>query len=304
MEYEELLMFKTAWYYYMERLTQQNIAQILGISRMRVIKLLEKAQKNGVVQFKISKGHLVPIEIEKKLIKKYGLKDAFIVPTNPSDDDVNETISKAAAMYISDRVKNDDFVNIGYGDTLSRVLNNLCMQTDKTISFVSMTGGVNYYLQNMQNNFNNATLHLTPAPLLTSSKEMAEAFKNESAVKEISRLTHLSSMTIVGIGALEDNATIFKNGILSANDLLFLKMRGAVGDVLSHFIDKEGNLIETPYEHKIISTELETLRNLQNVIGVAAGSSKIEAIKAVLKNKYLDVLVTDEATANALLEEI
>ena len=48
-DFEENLMIKIAWYYYMENLTQQSIANQLGISRMRVIKLLEKADRKSVV---------------------------------------------------------------------------------------------------------------------------------------------------------------------------------------------------------------------------------------------------------------
>ena len=53
MDYEEALMIKTAWYYYLENMTQQKISELLGISRIRVIKLLEKARQTGIIQFKI-----------------------------------------------------------------------------------------------------------------------------------------------------------------------------------------------------------------------------------------------------------
>jgi len=80
-------------------------------------------------------------------------------------------------------------------------------------------------------------------------------------------------------------------------------MKGAVGDVLSHFIDKDGNLIENEYESRLISTSLSTIKELDNVVGVAAGENKIPAIRAVLKGSYLDVLITDEDTAQSLLNQ-
>lgn len=303
MDYEEVLMFKIAWYYYIEGLTQQKIAELVGISRMRVIKLLEKAHQAGIVQIKIREDNVARIQSEKHLIEKYELSDAYVVPTNPNYSETNETIAKAAAMYISDRIEDNTFVNIGYGDTLSRVLNNITKQTDKNVSFVSLTGGVNYYLQNMQHSFKNSTLHLIPAPLLASTKEMVSAIRKEGSVKEISRLVKLSSMTVLGIGAMDDSATVFKNGIFTNNDKLYLKMQGAVGDLLCHFIDKDGNIIQSGFEDRLISTPLETIKSLSNVIGVAAGESKIDAIKAALKGNYLDVLITDEMTALKLTEE-
>ena len=113
MDYEEVLMFKIAWYYYIEGLTQQKIAELVGISRMRVIKLLEKAHQAGIVQIKIREDNVARIQSEKHLIEKYGLSDAYVVPTNPNYSETNETIAKAAAMYISDRIEDNTY--IGYG---------------------------------------------------------------------------------------------------------------------------------------------------------------------------------------------
>lgn len=126
--------------------------------------------------------------------------------------------------------------------------------------------------------------------------------RQEDAVKEISRMAQLSSMTVIGIGSMTDEATILKSNILTKNDFLYLQMQGAVGDVLSHFIDRDGNLVNAEIEDRLISTSLETLRQLKNVIGVAAGRSKVEAIRAALRGGYLDVLITDEDTALRLLE--
>ena len=64
-------------------------------------------------------------------------------------------------------------------------------------------------------------------------------------------------MTVLGIGAMDDSATVFKNGIFTNNDKLYLKMQGAVGDLLCHFIDKDGNIIQSGFEDRLISTPLK-----------------------------------------------
>lgn len=302
MDYEEILMVKTAWYYYLENMTQQEISDLLGITRIRVIRLLEKARNSGVVQFQIRHGSVQRMEIERRLVKQYGLTDAFVVPTNPKEEEINETIAKGAAMYIAGRIGENDFINLGYGDTPGRLINHLATIAEHPISCVSLTGGVSYYLPNARSNIFNAKLYLMPTPLVASSKEMAAAMRKEASVTEISRMIGLSSLTVVGIGGMGDSATILKEGILSKNDFLLLQMQGAVGDVLSHFIDKDGNLVETPIEERLISTPLSVLREMENVIAVAAGTEKVEAIRAVLNGGYLNVLITDEATAASLVD--
>ncbi len=119
---------------------------------------------------------------------------------------------------------------------------------------------------------------------------------------EITRMIPLSSMSVVGIGNMEGGATIVQNGVLSRQEFDLLRMQGAVGDVLSHFIDKAGNPVSPDMEQRLVSTSLEKLRNLHNVIGVAAGTEKAEAVRAALLGGYLDVLITDEDLAEALIK--
>ena len=302
--YEDTLVVKTAWYYYIENMTQQKISEKLGISRMRVIKLLEKARQEGVIQFRIQQDNAQRMQLEGQLAKMWGLKDVFVVPTPPEEDNINETIAQATAMYLSDRISENCFINMGYGDTPSRILNHLATMSKFPVSIVSLTGGVSYYLPNTQSNIFNAKLYLLPAPLLVSSKEMVTAMMQEPSIIEIFRMVSLASITLVGIGGIGEDATILKNGILSKNDFLYLSMQGAVGDVLSHFIDKDGNLVHTNVEERLLSTPLDTLKKLDNVIGVAAGPSKVNAIRAALRGKYLDILITDEDTARQLIKPV
>lgn len=303
MDYEETLMTKAAWYYYFEDMTQQRVADRMGISRMRVIKLLEKARQTGIVQIKLRRDGENRMALVQKLAQMYGLKDALIVPAATDPRFTNAGIAEAASMYISETLTENSIINIGYGDTPSRILNNLATMAEKPLTCISLTGGVSYYLPDTRSNVFNAKLHLIPTPLLTSSREMAEALRQESSVTELSRMITLAQLTVVGIGAMHESATIFKSGILNHNDFLYLKMRQAAGDILSHFIDENGRLIETPIEERLISTPLSTLKSLQNVIGVAAGANKAQAIRAALRGRYLDVLITDDLTAELLTED-
>lgn len=302
LDYENILMIRSAWYYYMENYTQQRIAELLGVSRARVIGLLEKARQTGVIQFRIRQDGDRHIRVEQELIARFGLKDVFTVPRADSLTNPNESIAQAAAMYIIRRLKGGDFLNVGYGDTTSRVLNHLAMAAEEPLNMVSLTGGVSYYLPNTSPNVFNAGLYLIPSPLLLSSPELLEAMRQEPVVEEVYRMIPLSRMSVIGIGSMSREATILKNGVLNENDFTILKLQGAVGDLLSHFIDKDGRLISVEQDRRLMSTSLEDLRMLENVIGVAGGRSKVDAILAALRGGYLDILITDQDTAQALLD--
>ena len=297
--YEDKLLTKVAWYYYIEGYTQQEIGEYLSIPRLRVNRLLDKARKAGIIQFSVREGDSKRMIVERELITQFGLKDAFVVPSPINEQDINESVAQAAAMYIHERLDKSGYINMGYGDTSSRILNHLANICEFPVNVVSLTGGVNYYLPNTR--IFNAKLYLTPAPLLMASEDIVKAMEQEPSVKQIRHMATLAQMSIVGIGGVDSNATLLTNGTLNHSDVLLLSMQGAVGDMLCHFIDKDGNVIQSSLERRLMSTPLEQLKEMSNSIGVAGGSTKSEAILAALKGNYLDVLITDETTATNVL---
>lgn len=299
--YEDKLLTKVAWYYYIEGYTQQEIGEYLSIPRLRVNRLLDKARKAGIIQFSVREGDSKRMIVERELITQFGLKDAFVVPSPLNEQDINESVAQAAAMYIHERLEKTGYINMGYGDTSSRILNHLANICEFPVNVVSLTGGVNYYLPNTRSSIFNAKLYLTPAPLLMASEDIVKAMEQEPSVKQIRHMATLAQMSIVGIGGVDSNATLLTNGTLNHSDVLLLSMQGAVGDMLCHFIDKDGNVIQSSLERRLMSTPLEQLKELNNSIGVAGGSTKSEAILAALKGNYLDVLITDETTATNVL---
>ncbi len=301
-DYEKNLMIKVAWYYYMENMTQQAIADQLNVTRMRVIKLLEKARQTGIVQFRISSSLDFRRDLETRLMEKYHLRDCYTVPTNPNGAGINDTIARAASIYIADHVRENSYINFGYGDTTSKTIEYLARNLETAVSFVSLTGGVGYYLPKSESNIFNAKLYLIPSPIIMSSAQMADAIKQESSVQEVTSMIRLASMTIVGIGGMDDSATIVKSSILNPSDFRLLAMKGAVGDIICHFIDKDGSLVDTEVDSRLVSVHLDTLKELDNVIGVAAGKHKIPAIHAALTGGYMDILITDEETAERLCQ--
>jgi len=295
------LATKAAWYYYMEDNTQAQIAEVMGVSRAKVIRLLEEARAQGIVQFSFRKNDSQRVSAEQLLIDRFGLKDAFVVPTPLDSSAINQSIAQGAAHYVSDHLREDGYLNIGYGDTVSRMLGVLAKNREESLNVVSLTGGVSYYLPTVGTTAYSMHLFLTPSPLVVSSRQVRDALLDEKSLQDVSTMTEYADMSVVGIGAAVEGATVLRNGILNEGELTVLKMQGAVGDVLNHFMDKDGNLIQTEIEDRVISTDLDKLRQLKNVVGVAGGKDKVMAIKAVLNGGYLNVLITDSDTAAELL---
>ncbi|MBC2857322.1 sugar-binding transcriptional regulator [Cetobacterium sp. 2A] len=300
--YEQNLIFKITWSYFMENKTQQEISEMYNISRAKIMKLLSEAKEQKIIQFKISSDASNFISLEQKIKLKYSLKDVFITPSNTVD--INETIAKSAAMFIQENLSENDFLNIGFGDTVSKIVSNISFEENNSTSLISLTGGVNYYLSSLDSfNRKKTNLYIIPCPFSLSSEELANQLFKENSVNEILKMSQFAKMTVIGIGAISKYDTIVKDQKLSSNEIVVLKNKGVVADILGYFINNAGEEVEDNFSKKIISTHFNSLKNLKNVIAVAGGEHKYEAIKAALKTNIIDILFTDENTAIYLAKD-
>ncbi|MGD6902778.1 sugar-binding transcriptional regulator [Bacillus infantis] len=306
MSYENDLITKIAWKYYIEGLTQNEISESLNLSRMKVIKYLEKAKANHVIQFRIDLEKINYQELQQEIKEKYQLKDIYIVPA--SNDTESENFTLAAAQYIEDRITGDTLISIGYGEAVSKTLGHLRISTKYNVTFVSLSGGVKFYMptaiDTRSDYYTNPNYkhYIIPSPLMVSSEKLAKEMLAEKPIRNVLEMIPHSNMTIMGIGALNDKATIVKEGYLNSMDIDIIKTQGAAGDMLSQFYDINGDLIDLDLHKQLISSEIGILKSLNHVVAVAGGAHKREAIIGALKGGYIDVLITDEAAARGLVE--
>ncbi|GAB2026118.1 sugar-binding transcriptional regulator [Lactovum odontotermitis] len=301
-EYHNTQLYKIAWLYYIEEMTQASIASQLGINRVRVVKLLEEAREKKIVSFHFSTLNRETLSIEKKLINKFGLKDVFIAPWS-DDDNLSESLGQAAAMYLDDLIKDDLSVGIGYGETISYFLQSLARLTDKKISILSLTGGVSPYLSQVNGQTSCLKYSLIPSPLIMSSEKIAREIRKESPVKEVLDLAQNASIIVTSLGGMNNDATVAQNGLISKEEFSSLRKNQAVGDILMHFINKDGEIVSPEIEGRLISLPLESIRKKKNIVVVAGGKAKVQMIQAAIRNGYVNYLITDEETANLLLKD-
>ncbi len=299
MTYENSLIMKVAWKYYNEGLTQNEIADSLNLSRMKVIKCLDIAKTTNIIQFKINLDPYFDMDLQNKIKQAYRLKDIYIVPAsshNPLD-----SLTKAAAHYIEDRITSDTMINIGYGLAVSKTLRHLAISPKYKVTFVSLSGGVRFYIPDSTHSADH-THYIMPAPLLVSTEQLATQLMQEKPIRQISEMVPYATATIIGIGALNDHATLVKEGYVNPNDIEIYKSMGAVGDLLSQFYDKNGEVLDFPLHKQLISTDIRRLKSMDHVIAIAGGLEKREAIIGALNGGYIDVLITDEGVAKSLVQ--
>lgn len=303
-ETAEQRLIRIAWYYYHDGLTQGEIGDRLGLTRIKVSRLLESARRSGIIQVRINSRHQGCLEYEQRLQDFWGLGEVRVVPHLKAGN-LNERLGQAAAQFLMQRLGNDDLLAVGWGETVSHAIERIGhMANDRNISLVSLTGGVASYVDGIRTANWNSTVHLLPAPLVVCEDTVASALMREPSVARILEMARYANYQLVGIGALSDQATVVRSGYITADEVEPLRRMGAVGDIVCQFFDEQGEVLDLALHRRVIGMRLEALNSLHTVIAVAGGDAKVPAIRAALTGKYVDILITDEKTAQTLLPEL
>jgi DNA-binding transcriptional regulator LsrR (DeoR family) len=93
---EEQLATRAAWLYFVAENTQAQIGKKLGLTRLRVNRLLAQARNLGLVQITITGRLASSIKLEDALKRRFGLVDAVVVPASTEIERQRAVIASAA----------------------------------------------------------------------------------------------------------------------------------------------------------------------------------------------------------------
>jgi lsr operon transcriptional repressor len=312
---DEDLITRIAWLYYKEKLTQQQIAERISLSRQKVQRLLEKARDLEIIQFTLKHPFVNLMSVETELRQRYGLKDAVVAPASTSSPDLQRhAIAIAGAAYLERKLGTREkcTLGIGWGNTTSYLADYFEPQTvNGHIEIVSLIGNLMlnvsmnpYIMAEKMARKLDASFYNIWAPAIAQTRKRADVFKSEPWIKVVLDIGCRADVILISIGEASESASLFKMGYLSQVDLRRLVGKGAVGDILCRYFDAKGEIIEDDVHNRVIGIPMDVFGDDRKlIIGVAGGPAKVAAIRAALLKKYINVLVTDEGTANELLRQ-
>ncbi|MFD1449080.1 sugar-binding transcriptional regulator [Oceanobacillus profundus] len=309
---ERRLMVKLAKLYYFEGWTQAQIAKRQNVSRPVISKLLNNAKKEGIVEIYIKDETVLTVELEDQLEKKYGLEEVVVVSaSNFSHEKLKQQLGKTASSYLSKHLEGVRNLGISWGTSLLSLVEEYPYERRNNLNIVPIIGGMGndfVHLHSNQLAFQlaqkmNASCSYLYAPAMVETNELKN---NLIRIKEIAHVLEKGrnvEMALVGIGSPFKESTLEKMGYLQGNDLKTLREAGAVGNIGSSFFNALGEEIDHPLNDHFIGLNIKEIRNIPKVIGIVEGVHKLESIDATLKGGHLNVLIIDEYTAQALINE-
>lgn len=307
------LMVQIATLYYTSGLTQEQIGKELGITRLRVNKLLQEAKQAGIVQFKIVNPLESHAHLREALIKAYGLKDAEIsLETDDTSPRFSPELGRAGAAAIRRLLGGVRTIGIGWGTSVYECVR--AMHSSDRNGFppivVPLIGGLGDTSTHFQINWLASRFaeqiggEVRPlhAPYLVERPDIKRAILSDQVLAETIALWDQMDMAVVGVGVNLTRSPLLNSPYFTPQHLVELQRQRISGDICSRFFDDQGQLCRWDINERLIAVTLEQIRACPLVVAVAGGGGKFAAIQAALKAGYVDVLVTDSATAERLCQ--
>jgi DNA-binding transcriptional regulator LsrR (DeoR family) len=305
------LLAKVSKLYYEDNLNQDEIVSRLHISRSTISRLLAQARQEGIVKIVVIPPTGTYAALEAALEEKYAVNEVIVtdVPAPESPQMIARGLGASAATYLLRVIHETDVVGVSWGYTIRGMVAALEPKNFPDVRIVQMTGGIGKpeseshatELCHQMARTLSCKLALLPAPGVVQNKQTRAVYLMDEHVRTAINLLPNITLAFVGIGSLNSYSISMRDEtILTRADLDEVVVNGAVGDIALRFINADGHPVQSGLSERIIGIDLDHLRQIPRVVGVAGGRDKIEPIRAALRGKLLNVLITDQSTAEAL----
>jgi DNA-binding transcriptional regulator LsrR (DeoR family) len=306
---ESQLLSRVAWLYFNEELTQAEIGERLGITRLKVNRLLQTGREMGLIQVIINTPFKECVALEGQLTREFGLVRAIVVPTpERGDGRLYDAIGRPAGEYVSHILRDGQSLGVGWGKTIRAAINGITVRNFRGVTVTSLYGGVP---KSPVNPFDSTAMfarqlraevcnHLA-APMFVSSPEVRETIASQDIFRTYYQDALQVDMILTAVGDMTAQATNIALGAVTHDQRRDLARAGAVGEFFGRFLDEGGDVLDHPVNHCGMSPDFEGLCKVPHIVLVSGGMAKVPILKTVLRRGYAHVFVTDAATATQLL---
>jgi len=300
--------------YYEKRQTQLEIAKTLNVSQGTVCRFLKRAEKRGIVRTMISPPVGIFVDLEELLERKFGLSQVIIAQApSGAEESMQDAVGAAAAHFLEITLRSRAVIGVASwsASLLSTVQQMHPVWKVSECKVVQILGGEGHpsiekhacYLVSQLARLVQGDAHLLPAPSLVASKEAADVLAQDPNVRETMELFDRITIAVLGIGSMEPSPwSVGCGDTFSIEELESLEEKGAVGNICLRFYNASGEEIRDAVDgNRVFGLKVERLKSIPMVVGVACGKRKRQAILGALRGRWINVLVTDQFTAESLV---
>ena len=310
-EDSEVFLTEVCWHYFVNEMTQAEIAAKMGVTRLRVNQSIQRAKATGLVKIHIESPFLANIELQDRLRDALGIGRVVIGAADEKNYDYHRPVGAALAAFLSERFRTAAWRSIGvsWGLTLETAIRRLQRQSLPDLEVVSLLGGT--VKGSTFNSFGivsgfadvlGAHYSILTAPIYLSEGIDRDLFLSQADLNEHFRKFDTLDAVILTCSDVSPRSFLVANGLPKELSPQALTDAGAIGDVLGQFLDRSGNSVSKRIDDRTVGIPLDQVRRVNEKILAAAGPHKVDIIRAACLRGLVDTLVTDDVTARLLLD--
>lgn len=302
---------EVCWQYYVNGMTQAEVAEALNTTRLRVNQAIQRAKSLGIVKIQIESPYVPRVELQESVRNHLNINRVVIAPARRNPYNYHNAVGAALAGLISERMRARAWKSVGvsWGATLDQAIQRLPRQSHPHLEIISVLGGTA-----QGNSFNTfgiasglaerlgANYSLLIAPAYLSEGVDRNAFLSQDIfAAHFQKFAKLDAV-ILTASDVSPLSFLVINGLPGDVTPESLAAKGAIGDVLGQYLDSEGRTINQSLDNRRIGIDLESVERIPEKILAAAGEHKVPIIRAASKRGLVDTLVTDDLTAELLVK--
>ncbi len=305
------LMVRIAQMYYRMHLSQEQIGERLGLSRFRVGRLLDRALREDIVRIEVVHPDARLVDLEVQLAQRFGLEAAVVadVPAatgagREADDLARDAVANAVVDYLHAR-RPTGTIGVSWGRTMLALAQRLPDGWTQATEIVQLNGAASRSTQPTRANeilerfaaTSGATFRGLAAPAIVGSADLRDALMKDPAIRETVDAARAAPAAVFGLGIPAPDSPHLASGFVDEDEQARLRARGAVGDVIGHFLDADGEVAWPKLDRRTVGLSLNQLARKPFRMGVAAGAERGPIALASIRAGLVNVLACDDATA-------
>jgi DNA-binding transcriptional regulator LsrR (DeoR family) len=300
-------VYQAARMYYLEDATQVEIASRLGVSRPTVSRLVAEARRAGLVRIEVVDPFQdETVALAERLQVVLGLHAVHLAAVTHTATLGADLAAPLAAAVEAMALQPGDAVLMSSGRTVYDMAR-AGMPQLHGVQLVPTVGGQADPKPWFQTNEITRTAAersgAIPAFLFAQalpSEAMRASLDDDPAFQHVIGLWGRAKGAVLGIGAPTPTRDALTRGIPVEDEAL----DRAAGDVCLNFYGQDGSAIEFPGSDRMVRTSRAVLSAVPHAVGVAVGEAKVPSIIGAVRGGLVNELVSDAATARAMLEAL
>ena len=301
---------RAGWLYYIAGNTQDEIARKLGVSRQTAQRLVSTAVSQKLIRVRLDHPIGVCLELAERLRQAYNIDHCEVVPADAESTSTSMGVAEASAAELERYLVSSHpvVVALGTGRMLRAMAEQLVPMECPQHKIVSLVGNIApdgsaslFDAASRVGDRVKAPHYPMPLPVIATTVHEKPLLLSQKPLRNVIDLAQQADVAFVGIGTVNEDAALLRDGFVRPDELKSLMKAGAVGEIVGWAYDARGMLIEGLTNDRVLSVPLARPAT-RKVIGVVMSLPRVHAVKGALVGKLINGLVTNEAMAQLLLK--